>query len=243
VRSRARDAFSPVRTLGAKISSPFGDFFGGITRYRKVKNENARLRRRLAESEGRAAQAADAVRERAELLRLAGFANPDRIRNVDARVLGGALSNLEYTVEIDRGARDGVKVDMPVVNGAGLIGRIKSTSGRRSVVLLITDPSSNVGVRLSNSGDVGLAQGQGPGRALPVRGIELSTTVAAREVLVTSGLQGSVFPSGIPVGRVRAVATPRPGEVQQRLTMDPVADLSQLTFVKVLLWAGDPQGT
>lgn len=238
VRGVARDAFGPVRTLGAKVTSPFGDFFNGITRYRDVKKENADLRRRLAAAEGKAAQAADAVRERSELLRLSGFPNPDAIDGVDARVLGGALSNLEYTLEIDRGTSDGVKADMPVVNGAGLVGRVRSASAHRATILLITDPASSVGVRLSTSGDVGLAQGQGPGRVLPVRGIELSTKVAKGEVLVTSGLQGSVFPSGIPVGRVRAVASARTGEVQRRLTMEPVADLAQLTFVKVLLWTG-----
>ena len=71
-------------------------------------------------------------------------------------------------VEIDRGTDAGVDKGMPVVTGAGLVGRVVEASKRRATVLLITDLSSNIGVRLTASGDVGVAKGAGAGNDLPV---------------------------------------------------------------------------
>ena len=52
---------------------------------------------------------------------------------------------------------------------------------------------------------------------------------------MTSGLQGSVFPAGLPVGRVRAAKVP-PAALQQQIDIDPIVDLARLDYVKVLLW-------
>ena len=144
-------------------------------------------------------------------------------------------SNFQLTVEIDHGIPDGLRKGMPVVTGAGLVGRVVEVSQQRATLLLLTDPSFNVGVRLSGSGDVGVARGNGARQPLPVDLVDLGTKIAPREVLVTSGLQGSVFPPGIPVGRVRNAATP-PAALQQQITVDPVVDIPRLDYVKVLLW-------
>ena len=124
---------------------------------------------------------------------------------------------------------------MPVVTGAGLVGRITVTTPHQARVLLITDAKSQVGVRLSRSGDVGVARGGGTTRSLSVDLIDPDTVIADSEVMVTSGLQNSRYPAGIPVGevvqhKVDGVA------LQQAVTIKPLADVSQLTFVQVLLW-------
>jgi rod shape-determining protein MreC len=124
---------------------------------------------------------------------------------------------------------------MPVVTGAGLVGKVVAVSQERATVLLLTDPSFNIGIRLSGSGDVGVARGNGSRQPLPVDLVDVGTKVTGHEVVVTSGLQGSVFPADIPVGRVRS-AKVQPGSLQQEISIDPVVDLSRLDFIKVLLW-------
>src|SRR5207244_4579232 len=123
---------------------------------------------------------------------------------VAARVVATSPSNFQLTVEIDHGIPAGLRKGMPVVTGAGLAGRVVAVSQERATVLLLTDPSFNVGIRLSASGDVGVARGNGIRQPLPVDLVDLATKVTGGEVVVTSGLQGSVFPPGIPVGRVRS---------------------------------------
>jgi rod shape-determining protein MreC len=234
-RRGARDAFAPVQSATDSVIDPVGDFFGGLFRYGHLKSENAKLRRQLADSRGRVASARSAERERQELLALQKLSFADTIPTVAARVVATSPSNFQLTVEIDRGIPAGLQKGMPVVTGAGLVGKVVAVSKERATVLLLTDPSFNVGVRLSASGDVGVARGNGTRQPLPVDLVDVGTKVTGHEVVVTSGLQGSVFPPGVPVGRVRSAKVP-PGSLQHQVSIDPVVDLARLDFVKVLLW-------
>ena len=81
-----------------------------------------------------------------------------------------------------------------------------------------------------------MATGKGRGSPLSVDLIAAGTKVQKGEVVVTSGLQQSAFPPGIPVGRVTSAKT-RPGNLEQTVTMDLATDLQRLAFVKVLLWS------
>ncbi|HVF75706.1 MAG TPA: rod shape-determining protein MreC [Acidimicrobiales bacterium] len=236
VRGAARDAFAPITSAADAVFEPVGDVVQGIVHYGDLEAENARLREQLASRDGEQLKAQDAQRELKALLDQQELAYIGDIPTVAARVVTLSPNNFELTLEIDRGTGDGVVQGMPVVSGAGLVGRVVEASRTRSTVLLITDAESSVGVRLVSSGDIGVANGQGERSPLGVDLIDPATVVPPDEVVVTSGLQQSVFPPGIPVGKVRS-ATARPGELQQEVTVDPVVDLSRLTFVKVLQWS------
>lgn len=236
VRNAARDAFAPVTSAAESVFDPVGDVFQGIVHYGDLEAENARLREQLAARQGEQLQAQDAQRELKALLDQQELEYIGDIPTVAARVVATSPNNFELTIEIDRGTGDGVVKGMPVVSGAGLVGRVVEAGRTRSTVLLLNDPQSSVGVRLASSGDVGVATGQGLRSPLGVDLIDPATVVPPDEVVVTSGLQQSVFPPGIPVGRV-ASATARPGQLQQDVTVVPVVDLRRLTFVKVLQWS------
>jgi rod shape-determining protein MreC len=157
------------------------------------------------------------------------------IPTVAARVTSTSPSNFQNTVVIDRGSDRGVAVGMPVVTGAGLVGRVLEVSRVRATVQVVADRSSNVGVRLTGSGEIGIASGTGDKEPLKVDFVAAGTKLTPGEAVVTSGLPGSAFPPEIPVGRVKAFHTP-PGAIQQEITVDPAVDLQRLEFVKVLLW-------
>ena len=235
LRRGARELFAPVQSVADAAFSPVGDFFGGITRYGDLRAENARLRQELERAQGDSVRGTGAVRQRDALLELDDLDLPGAIPAVSARVVATSPSNFRAAVDIDRGSDDGIANGMPVVTGAGLVGRLTDVSSSRATVLLLSDRESSIGVRLTGSGDVGVATGSGPGQPLVVDLVNVSTTVQPGEPVVTSGLQQSVFPPELPVGRVREVRG-RPGALQKELTLDPVADLRRLEFVQVLQW-------
>lgn len=233
VRDGAADALSPVRSAAASVLAPVGDALAGITGYGELEDDNAALRARIAELEGTALRNEGAERELAEALALLELDFTGDLPRVDARVVSTPISNFEQTIELDQGSDDGIAVDMPVVNGAGLVGRVVQVSGERSVVRLITDPASAVGVRLSRSSSVAVAEGGGPGRLLSLGFVDAAAEVTPLEMVVTSGLDNSVFPPGIPVGRVATVEA-SPGQFQQDVEVRPVADLAHLRLVSVI---------
>ena len=239
MRDGARDAFAPVQEAASSLFRPVGDFFQGALHYGEVVDENARLRHQLAEREGELLRAADAERERQALLDQQDLSFAGDIPSVAARVVLGPASSFDLTVEIDRGRNHGVGPGMPVVAGAGLVGRVVDVSRVRATVLLVTDPKSSVGVRLAGSGDVGVAEGRGSRSTLRLDLIDPASKVEPGEAVVTSGLQQSVFPPGVPVGKVVAARTGT-GALHQDVTVEPAVDLRRLAFVKVLQWRPAP---
>jgi rod shape-determining protein MreC len=235
LRARARDAFAPVQDATHAVLRPVGDFFSGALHYGDLKKENARLRDQLAQAQGRDLQAAEAQREIQKVLEQQHLDFVGAIPTVAARVVDTTSSNFEVSVQVDRGTDAGVGVGMPVVAGQGLVGRVVAVSAKRATVLLATDPSFSVGVRLPTA-DVGVASGTGRDAALRVDLVDLKTKVNPNDVLFTSGLQLERFPPGIPVGRVKTVRQV-PGALQQDVTIDPVIDFRRLEFVQVLQWS------
>jgi rod shape-determining protein MreC len=236
VRGNAQDAFAPVQSATNSMVSPVTDFFHGVFQYQSLKHENALLRQQLADRAAAQVAADDAARERQDLLDLLKLDFVGDIPTVAARVVSGPESNFQASVVIDRGSDDGLVKGMPVVGGSGLVGRIEDVSRHQATVLLLTDPSFNIGVRLSPSGDVAVASGQGPGKLLTVDLVDPALKLDPNAAVVTSGLQQSPYPPGIPVGRVHT-ATSKPGALRQDVSVEPSVDIGRLTFVKVLLWS------
>lgn len=235
VRQTARDAFAPVQSAADTVFSPVTGFFSSIGDFGDLRKENARLRRELEPARAEAIRGADADRERQGLLQLQGLDYTAGLDSVPARVISTAPTNFQLTITIDRGTDARLDVGMPVVTAAGLVGRITEVSKIRSTVLLITDPSSNIGVRLANSGEQGVVRGGGNRNLLPLDLITTEVPVAVGEPVVTSGLERGLFPAQIPLGKVRNV-TVAPGALQKDILIEPGVDLNRLEFVRVLLW-------
>ena len=106
-------------------------------------------------------------------------------------------------------------------------------------MLLLTDPTFNVGVRFASTGEVGVAGGTGASSRLRVDFVDAGAKVGAGDVVVTSGLQQSAFPPGVPVGRVVS-ARLRPGALQQDVELSSLVDPRRLEFLTVLQWAPHP---
>jgi len=233
VRGGAHDVVNPVAGASDAVFSPVGDWIDGVTSAAALKDENARLRRRLDSTRGRQASARAATEENKELKKLLDLPFVDDADSIAAPVVDGAPSNFELTVQIGKGESDGVGVDMPVVTGAGLVGRVLEVSRDRATVLLVTDPQSGVGVKIEKSGTTGVVKGRGDSGTVRADFVDPSAAVTKGEIVYTSGQQNSPFPSAIPVGTVSKV-TKTPGDLQQDILVKPLVDASHLDYVKVL---------
>ena len=238
-RRVAGTVFSPLRGAAETASSPFSNAWHGITDYGDIEKENDRLRRQVEKAKGSAVLEEDAASQLKEILAQQGLEWVGNIDTTTARVLSSSPSNFSDTIDIGKGSDDGLKVDMPVVNGAGLVGRIVQVTPNRSTVQLITDPDFLVGVRLLGSDlATGTARGQGQGEDLVVDTRlepDIDDPPKPGTPLTTSGAQLSTFPDSIPVGKVRTVREAG-GGLTLELVVRPMADTERMQFVTVLLW-------
>lgn len=150
VRSVFGTVFSPIEDVVRVVTRPVSNAWYGITHYNDIKSENRLLREKIAQQEGAAVAAAASVRLSQELLALNGLPTLAGINSVTAQVIGESPSNFSTTVEVNRGSESGIRVGMPVLNAAGLVGRITQVFTDRAVVMLISDPEYALSIKVVN---------------------------------------------------------------------------------------------
>ncbi len=228
VREVAYTATQPLRSLVGFVLSPVTGAWNGAVHYDDLEEENAQLRRDLAELEGQVASLPDTEAELEQLLAATEIDFVGDTPRVVARVVTDRDTNLERIIEINRGSDHGCEVGMPVITGTGLIGRLIAVEAGRSQVQVLTDPRLRVGVVTSSSRATGVTSGAGTGEALVLDLVDGAVDLVTEGTrFETSGFDRSRYPGGIPVGRlvVDGDAT----------FLTPTADLTNLGYVSVLL--------
>jgi rod shape-determining protein MreC len=180
-----------------------------------------------------------AIRQNKILKRLNDLTFVGDIPAVTAQIVLGSPGNFEDTVGLDKGTDDGVAVDMPVVSGRGLMGRVAQASGRRSTVLLVTDAESAVNVRDARSGAYGVLNGRPDNELQSLDFVNADADIRKGDVLVTAGSPSGPFPPGVPVGVVASV-TKRPGDLLARISVRLFANATRTEFVMVLQYPKAP---
>lgn len=238
-RHGAGNALSPIQSAVSAALRPVGSFFEGAANYGSLQAQNAKLAQENARLRAQGLQVPAAERQLHSLQALQRLPYAEGIPSVTAEVVAQSSSNFAETVDIGKGSSSGVGAGMPVVSAGGLVGSVVSTSDHRATILLLTDPKSEVGVNFGQPPTRGVASGQGANQPLQVSFVNPSFKVRKGEVVPTSGLQSSKFPPNVPVGRVRS-AHLAPSALQWDITLAPLADLSNLQYVRVLEWAPKP---
>ena len=146
--------FEPVQSSARVITRPLENSWRGITNYGELEAENQRLQDQLDQQEGAFIAALATARDAQELLALNGIDNLADISSVTAQVIGGTPSNYSQTIEINQGSDRGLRVGMPVVNAAGLVGRITWVDNDRSLVLLANDSLYAIPVQVVNQPNI-----------------------------------------------------------------------------------------
>jgi rod shape-determining protein MreC len=236
VREGASAVISPVEGAADTVTRPFRNAWHGVTDYEELRDENEQLRQQVADGDASEVRQSDAEQQLSELSAALDLPYAADVPTVAARVVSGPRSNFSHAVEIDKGTDDGLAVGMPVVTGAGLVGRISRASGSEATVELLTDPDYRVGVRVASSGELGTARGRGRDEPMTVdTAIDIDAEVADGTGLVTSGVDRSAYPAGIPVGEVTSTRQGS-GGLALDLVIEPLADIDNLSYVSVMRW-------
>jgi rod shape-determining protein MreC len=222
----------PIQDAVSGALRPVGNFLAGFTQVPSLKAEVERLQRENAELQERERQVSDILRENEELRRSIGLSKRLELKTKTVRVTGVGPSNFENTVFIDAGGRDGVRKDMPVISGAGLVGRVVEISPHTSRVLLLIDPSSAVAARIASNAENGVITGKG-GAQLQFDLFDPEAAVTIGDQVVTSGYTNGVYPPGIPVGTVARLSD-RGGALQRRVWLQPYVDFTALDYVLIV---------
>jgi rod shape-determining protein MreC len=167
--------FGAVRILGLTLLYPFQysagtawNFTVGLPKaligLRDLSAENSRLNEQLSRQSAELAQLAELKTENEQLRGDLGFARKGNYggKLIAAQIIAKSGSPWPGVIEISGGGQRGFRVNMPVVAGAGLVGKIIEVAPLSAKVLLITDPLSSVAAAAQRSRDQGVVEGYSP---------------------------------------------------------------------------------
>ncbi len=236
-RSITQTMLSPVQKTVSTIFSPLGRFLSDVKNFGKTKTE---LDQALAQNKKLSSQlvlASETKGESAQLNGVLDLAGRGGYKVVAARVIGhGSASSFSQTITINQGSRSGIKKDMTVISQNGLVGLVKNVTSTSAIVLLMSDPSFKVGVKITRSQSIGILQGQGNSSYSFVL-LDPAGAIKVGDNLVTNGSDNNhPFIPGVPVGHVTVLDNSTAALVQSA-TVESYANLNDLGVVSVVLAA------
>lgn len=145
-----------------------------------------------------------------------------------------AVDNNPYSLQvlINKGSLSGVYNSQPVIDDQGIVGQIVDVAQTTSRVLLVSDLSHAIPVRILRNNLRLIANGSGELNELNVRHVAHSADIAEGDILVTSGL-GNIFPEGYPVGVIASVVRDE-GQPFATVKATPLARLDRLRYLLLL---------
>lgn len=231
---------SPLQNASSKASGATTGFFQQIWNFRRTAQENEQLKERLNALEAELNNARQAEAENERLKALLDLNQQSDIKSVPARVIARDPSVWFNTITINRGSTSGIGVNMPVVTGGGIVGRVITVSPFAAQVMLITDEKAGAGAVVGQLGQSG-ALGSVRGRAdlgvgiVEMRYVSGLEKVEVNDTVMTTGQDG-IYPPGLNVGRVVEVKNGSATQAHQIL-IQPGAQLDHLEEVAVLLYS------
>jgi rod shape-determining protein MreC len=228
---------SPAQSISSGASGAGTSFVSQIVNFRRSAFENERLKEELAQARLEVQNAHQTWEENERLKGLLNLKEKTGYDQIAARVIARDSSIWFNTITIDRGSSSGIALNMPVVTGGGIVGRVIALSPWTAQVMMVTDEKAAAGAivgQLGGSGALGPVRGLGENGLIEMRYVSGLEKVEVGDYVLTTGQDG-IYPPGLSVGEVVQVKRGTATQPHQIL-IRPGAKLDQLEEVAVLLY-------
>ena len=243
ITSAVGSVVGPLRRVASAVADKFGWFEDSFASAGAYKNENERLKEKVAEYESRLAGYDEAMHklESYEKILEVKEKNPD-FSIVTADIIGTDSSDIFSSIIINKGSSDGVKVNDPVIYGNYLVGVVKKVNHSYSVIETILNPSVNVSAIESKTREAAYittdVRQSEEGKCI-LASLDRTTEISPGGIVLTSGI-GGIYPSGLIIGTVSQVLK-SDIDISSYAIVTPGADIGSLEDVFVIT-AFDGQG-
>ena len=243
IRSGVSTVISPVENLFTKVFSPVGNFASDVRNFGQSKKQITELNKQIDLLKAKQVLDEDMVSQLNQLRNVLDLAGSGGYQVVAARVINrGSTETFKETLTIDVGSRSGITKNMTVISESGLVGVVKSVTSNSSIVLLMSDPTFKVGVRIAGTQSIGVVSGQG-GSTYLLQLLDATGEIKEGDALVARGSAGDrPFVPGVPVGLVTSVNSDA-SSITQNADVESSANLEKISVVAVVTAAtkGDPR--
>jgi rod shape-determining protein MreC len=242
-QNAAQSALHPFTVAADRVAQPFRDAYGWVDGLASAKDDAERLRRENEELRQELARNELAANENAELRAILDYRDgprfPDDYRGLAADVVARPSEAFSRALVIAAGRKDGVQVDDPVVTGKGLVGIVTRVTERASRVTLLIDSQSAVSAEDVRTGASGIVRHRRlPHATLILDRVPKEEVIREGDRIVTAGWRSqrlaSLYPRGIPIGRVTSVGR-ADTDLWTQVQIEPFVDFESIGAVLVLV--------
>lgn len=232
VRAWVVQIFVPGEKAITSIGSGIRNLWTNYIDLRDVRAQNEELKAQLDRLRLEQVSLAEDAGQARRLQALLGFKQKFIAQTVAAQVIGSTGTDRSRAFTIDKGTKDGIKIDMPVITPKGIVGKVYKVFSRSAQVLEINDASSGAGVMLGRSRLRAVMRGTSSG--IPeIMHIMADEKIEPGETVVSSG-GDQIYPSGLPVGTVQSTAPDPEGGPFMLVRVKPSANLDKVDEVLVI---------
>jgi rod shape-determining protein MreC len=234
IRSGIATAFSPLESIASKIFSPIGNFTSDLKNFNQSKKKIEQLTKENELLKSTQILDEDTVGQLNQLRNVLDLAGRGGYKVVAAKVINrGSSATFKQTITIDAGKSSGVDINMTVISDSGLVGVVKSVTSNSAIVLLMSDPTFKIGVRIAGTQSIGVVSGQG-GSTYLLQLLDATGEIKKGDVLVARGSQdGKPFVPGVPVGTVTTVQS-NASSITQNADVVGISNLERIGVVAVV---------
>jgi rod shape-determining protein MreC len=230
---------SPLQDGANKALKPVRDLFGWFGNTLHAKGQRDQLLKQVDKLRHQVVADQAEKRSYSQLLALYHLdqLSVSDYHPVTATVVGKTPNIWYSTVDIDKGESSGVRVNDPVINSEGLVGKVAQVASDGAQVDLITDSSMGVSARVGTSNATGIVQPKvGAPNDLLLQYLPANSKAVVGEYVVTSGTvsngpDDSLYPPGLLIGQVTST---NEESAYKSVNVQPIANLHELDIVQVL---------
>lgn len=236
-RQGTQTILTPFQRAGSVVAAPFKNFLSDITHLGRSRAQIERLRADNAKLKTRLLNRANADAQLIQLKSILNLAGTAGYKIVNARVISqGSSQSFSQVITIDAGTTAGIKTNMTVISQSGLTGVVKEAYSNSATIMLASDPTFRIGVRIAGSQQIGILAGRG-NRSASLQLLDNQTSVKVGDILLSRGsVSNRPFVPGVPVGYVTAIDNSA-GAIAQSATVHLYTDFSILGVVAVVVAA------
>ena len=232
IRRVAAIILYPIQRAGQLPGEALSGVGGYFASLHSLSDENALLKRHLAEHAVAAQTLSATQQENARLRTLLDVRTRYRTAATVVEVLYTGRDPFAQKLFVDKGADADVRPGEAVVDADGVVGQVTRVFPFMAEVTLVTDKDHAVPVKVERSGVRSVLYGAGVGRAPELRFMAPNADIQVGDMLVTSGLDGT-YPPGLAVARV-ATLERETGQIFARITCTPLAGVDRSEHLLIL---------
>jgi len=225
------DTFAPLQKAMTFIQTSIQDVLGHYIANVGASKNNVMLKKQVEEYKSQLFTMDELSRENERLKELLKFSSDLTLNRVLAQVIAWDASSDLKVLRINKGLKQGLRLQDPVITAQGLVGYIYRITGHFADVLTILDPNNRVDILVERTRSNGVLEGYSSSSAI-LKYISRTEPVILGDILMSSGL-GNVYPKGIRVGTISRIERESYG-ITQYIEVTPSVDFGKLEEVVVL---------